>query len=180
MAWKYLELCRTHCLHNQISLAVYYQGFPRQLTAAGFLKTSVANCRRAFWYFTRVAQPNNMWEQKSAPERNAPDDVIRSRSSEASHQKQVHHQNLQILSKDSNKLFRAHPKEAKRVKRSGKVVTKVIGCLSLKRVDKMHLYEAYNHFLHYSVLCLRYRTRKTALPAEMFPQIQNGFEINSS
>ncbi|KEH41005.1 hypothetical protein MTR_1g040645 [Medicago truncatula] len=64
MAWKCLELCRTHCLHNQISPAVNYRGFPRQLTAAGLLNTSVANCRRAFSYFTRVTQPNNMWEEQ--------------------------------------------------------------------------------------------------------------------
>ncbi|KEH15825.1 hypothetical protein MTR_0513s0030 [Medicago truncatula] len=36
MAWKCLELCRTHCLHNQFSLAVNYRGFLQQLTASGF------------------------------------------------------------------------------------------------------------------------------------------------
>ncbi|KEH32915.1 hypothetical protein MTR_3g011490 [Medicago truncatula] len=50
-----LQLCR---------LTVCIIRYPRQLTAAGLLNTSVANCRRAFSYFTRVAQPNNMWEQQ--------------------------------------------------------------------------------------------------------------------
>ena len=35
MAWKCLQLCRTHCLHNCFFSAVNYRGFPRQLTAAG-------------------------------------------------------------------------------------------------------------------------------------------------
>ncbi|KEH42393.1 hypothetical protein MTR_1g069050 [Medicago truncatula] len=62
--WKW-EVLVLRSGYVQISSAVNYRGFPRQLTAAGFQKTSVANCRRAFSYFTRVAQPNNMWHSQT-------------------------------------------------------------------------------------------------------------------
>jgi len=32
---------------------------------------------------------------------------------------------------------------------------KVLDAFTLERVDKAQLYEVYNHYLHYSVLCLQ-------------------------
>jgi hypothetical protein len=54
-----------------------------------------------------------------------------------------------------------------------------IGCLSSKSVDKVQLYEVYNHYLHYSALSL-IQDKKTALSAIMFLHSGNEFEIDPS
>ena len=67
------------------------------------------------------------------------------------------------------------------------VISKVFEgmCLQFGR-KRWHctLYELYNHVLHYSVLCLHFKTRKqlqnTVSPAYMFLWIRNGFQIGSS
>jgi len=56
---------------------------------------------------------------------------------------------------------------------------KALDAFSLERVEKGQLYEVYNHYLHYSI-CVCNRTRKTAMPAPVFLQTWNGFEIDPS
>jgi len=56
---------------------------------------------------------------------------------------------------------------------------KAFDAFSLERVDKVQLYEVYNHYLHYSV-CVCIRTRITVMPAPVFLQNLNGFEIDPS
>ena len=53
---------------------------------------------------------------------------------------------------------------------------KALDAYSLERVEKGHLYEVYNHYLHYSVF-MSVSTRTTAVPATMFLHTGNGFEI---
>ena len=56
---------------------------------------------------------------------------------------------------------------------------KELDAFLLDRVEKGQLYEVYNHYLHYSI-CVCNRTRKTTMPALVFLQTWNGFEINPS
>jgi len=56
---------------------------------------------------------------------------------------------------------------------------KALDAFSLERVDKGQLYEVYNHYLHYSV-CVCNRTRIKTMPAPVFLQTWNGFEIDPS
>jgi len=48
MAWKCLQLCRTHCLHNCFFSVVNYRGFPRQLTTAGLGNPRQLTAKRKF------------------------------------------------------------------------------------------------------------------------------------
>jgi len=54
---------------------------------------------------------------------------------------------------------------------------KVLDAYSVESVEKGHLYEVYNHYLHYSVF-VSASTRTTAMPAMVFLQTWNGFEID--
>jgi len=56
---------------------------------------------------------------------------------------------------------------------------KALDAYSLESVEKGQLYEVYNHYLHYSV-CMSASTRTIDLPATVFLQIWNGFEIAPS
>jgi len=50
---------------------------------------------------------------------------------------------------------------------------------SLESVEKGHLYEVYNHYLHYFVF-MSASTRTTTVPTTVFLQTWNGFEIAPS
>jgi len=56
---------------------------------------------------------------------------------------------------------------------------KALGAYSLESVEKGHLYEVYNHYLHYSVF-MSASTRTTDVPATVFLQTWNGFDITPS
>jgi len=56
---------------------------------------------------------------------------------------------------------------------------KALDAYSVESVEKWHLYEVYNHYLHYSVF-VSASTRTTAVPATVFLQTWNGFEIDPS
>jgi len=57
---------------------------------------------------------------------------------------------------------------------------KALDAYSLESVEKKrHLYKVYNHCLHYSVF-MSASTRTTAVPATVFFQTWNGFEIAPS
>jgi len=56
---------------------------------------------------------------------------------------------------------------------------KALDAYSLENVEKGHLDEVYNHYLHYSVFMFA-STRTTAVPATVFLQTWNGFEIAPS
>ena len=56
---------------------------------------------------------------------------------------------------------------------------KALDAYSLESVEKGHLYEVYNHYLHYSVF-MSASTRTTAVSATVFFQTWNGFEIAHS
>jgi len=56
---------------------------------------------------------------------------------------------------------------------------KALDAYSLESVEKGQLYEVYNHYLHYSVF-MSASTRTTAVPATVFLQTWNGFEIDPS
>jgi len=56
---------------------------------------------------------------------------------------------------------------------------KALDAYSLERVEKRHFYEVYNHYLYYSVF-MSASTRTTAVPATVFLQTGNGFEIDPS
>ena len=56
---------------------------------------------------------------------------------------------------------------------------KVLDAYSLESVEKGHLYEVYNHYLHYSDF-MSASTRTTVVPATVFLQTWNGFEIAPS
>ena len=70
------------------------------------------------------------------------------------------------------------------LQRSFQRCLKACACNLDESVDIVLLYELYNHLLHYSVLCPRFKTRKqlqnTVSPAYMFLWIRNGFQIGSS
>jgi len=54
---------------------------------------------------------------------------------------------------------------------------KALDAYSFERVEKGHLYEVYNHYLHYYVF-MSTSTRTTAVPTMVFLQTRNGFEID--
>jgi len=54
---------------------------------------------------------------------------------------------------------------------------KALDAYSVESVEKGHLYEVYNHYLHYSVF-VSTSTRTTVVPATLFLQTWNGFEID--
>jgi len=56
---------------------------------------------------------------------------------------------------------------------------KALDAYSLESVEKGHLYEVYNHYLHYSDF-MSASTRTTVVPATVFLQTWNGFEIAPS
>jgi len=56
---------------------------------------------------------------------------------------------------------------------------KALNAYSLENVEKRQLYEVYNHYLHNSVF-VSASTRTTAVPAPLFLQTWNGFEIAPS
>jgi len=56
---------------------------------------------------------------------------------------------------------------------------KALDAYSVESVEKGHLYEVYNQYLHYSVF-VSPSTRTTAVPATVFLQTWNGFEIDPS
>ena len=56
---------------------------------------------------------------------------------------------------------------------------KAFDAYSAESVEKGHLYEVYNHYLHHSVF-VSASTRTTAVPATVFLQTWNGFEIYPS
>jgi len=56
---------------------------------------------------------------------------------------------------------------------------KALDAYSVESVEKGHLYEVYNHYLHYSVF-MSASTRTTVVPATVFLQTWNGFEIAPS
>jgi len=56
---------------------------------------------------------------------------------------------------------------------------KALVAYSVESVEKGHLYEVYNHYLHYSVFVSASR-RTTFVPATVFLQTWNGFEIDPS
>jgi len=56
---------------------------------------------------------------------------------------------------------------------------KALDAYSLESVEKGHLYEVYNHYLHYFVL-MSAITRTTVVSATVFLQTWNGFEIAPS
>jgi len=56
---------------------------------------------------------------------------------------------------------------------------KAFDAYSVESVEKGHLYEVYNHYLHYSVF-VSASTRTTDVPATLFLQTWNGFEIDPS
>ena len=56
---------------------------------------------------------------------------------------------------------------------------KAVDAYSLESVEKGHLYEVYNHYLHYSIF-MSANTRTTVVPAMVFLQTQNGFKIDPS
>jgi len=56
---------------------------------------------------------------------------------------------------------------------------KALDAYSLESVEKGHLYELYNHYLHYSVF-MSASTRTIVVPATVFLRTWNGFEIPPS
>ena len=54
---------------------------------------------------------------------------------------------------------------------------KALDAYSVESVEKGHLYEVYNQYLHNSVF-VSASTRTTAMPAMVFLQTWNGFEID--
>jgi len=56
---------------------------------------------------------------------------------------------------------------------------KALDAYSVESVEKGHLYEVYNHYLHYSVF-VSSSTRTITVPATVFLQTWNGFEIDLS
>jgi len=56
---------------------------------------------------------------------------------------------------------------------------KALDAYSFESVEKGHLYEVYNHYRHYSVF-MSASTRTTIVPAPVFLQTWNGFEIAHS
>jgi len=56
---------------------------------------------------------------------------------------------------------------------------KALDAYSVESVEKGYLYEVYNHYLHYSVF-VSASTRTIAVPATLFLQSWNGFEIDPS
>ena len=56
---------------------------------------------------------------------------------------------------------------------------KALDAYSVESVEKGHLYVVYNHYLHYSVF-VSASTRTTAVPATVFLQTWNEFEIDHS
>ena len=56
---------------------------------------------------------------------------------------------------------------------------KALDAYSLESVEKRHLYEVYNHYLHYSVF-MSASTRTTVVPATVLLQTWNGIEIAPS
>ena len=56
---------------------------------------------------------------------------------------------------------------------------KALDAYSVESVEKGHLYEVYNHYLHYYVF-VSDSTRTTVVPATLFLQTLNGFEIDPS
>jgi len=56
---------------------------------------------------------------------------------------------------------------------------KALDAYSLESVEKGNLYEVYNHYLYYSVFMFA-STRTTVVPATVFLQTWNGFEIAPS
>jgi len=54
---------------------------------------------------------------------------------------------------------------------------KALNDYSVESVEKGLLYEVYNHYLHYSVF-VSASTKTTAVPATVFLQTWNGFEID--
>jgi len=56
---------------------------------------------------------------------------------------------------------------------------KALDAYSVGSVEKGLLYEVYNHYLHYSVF-VSPSTRTTIVPATVFLQAWNGFEIDPS
>nr|ABD32583.1 hypothetical protein MtrDRAFT_AC149577g3v1 [Medicago truncatula] len=47
----------------------------------------------------------------------------------------------------------------------------------INRVDKV---QVYNHYLHYSVFCLRYKTKQQPCLQNLYTQDGNEFEVYSS
>ena len=56
---------------------------------------------------------------------------------------------------------------------------KALVAYSVESFEKGHLYEVYNHYLHHSVFVSTSR-RTTFVPATVFLQTWNGFEIDPS
>ena len=56
---------------------------------------------------------------------------------------------------------------------------KALDAYSVESVEKRQLYEVYNHYLHYSVF-VSASTRTTDVPATVFLQTWNEFEIDHS
>jgi len=56
---------------------------------------------------------------------------------------------------------------------------KALDAYLVESIEKGHLYELYNHYLHYSVF-VSASTRTTAVPATVFLQTWIGFEIDPS
>jgi len=56
---------------------------------------------------------------------------------------------------------------------------KALDAYSLESVEKGHLYEVYNHYLHYFVF-ISTSTRTTVVPGTVILQTWNGFEIDPS
>jgi len=56
---------------------------------------------------------------------------------------------------------------------------KALDTYSVESVEKGHFYEGYNHYLHYSVF-MSASKRTTVVPATVFLQTWNGFEIAPS
>ena len=56
---------------------------------------------------------------------------------------------------------------------------KALDAYSVESVEKGLLYEVYNHYLHYSVF-MSASTRTTVVPATVFFQTWNEFEIDPS
>ena len=56
---------------------------------------------------------------------------------------------------------------------------KALDVYSVESVEKGLLYEVYNHYLHYSVF-MSASTRTTVVPAMVFLQTWNEFEIDPS
>ena len=104
-------------------------------------------------------------------------------SPEAEDQLNLRNSRIQELCHGS-KFIKGQQKISGILQRSFQRCLKACVCNLDESVDIVLLYELYNHLLHYSVLCPRYRTRKqlqnNSLPAKMFLHNGNGFQIGSS